>query len=235
MQHLYKVFLKVSTGLLFVFLTTNSFAQYPGMAAFNSQQTMRLAQQQMAMQMSMMTYTDRNYNPSYTFVVTMKDGSKKEFDSQILNDTVQKKNYVLFVDKSFKRSDSNRYKKIYPDQTISIARNLAGPGDVIHKNAVAPTPVYFTGNATDTCWMFKVVTGPITAYSNLSEQQGDYLFKSFAIIGIQLNGGPIVKYTEENLKQMVGDDINALEQIQKKNYFKAIKKYNKDIEKAAKK
>jgi len=214
-----------------------SFAQYPGMAAFRAQQSMQFAQRQMAMQMqmSMMMYNDRNYNPSYTFVVTMKDGSKKEFNSQILNDSVRKKNYVLFVDKNFKRSDSNRYKKIFPDQTISIARNTAGPGDVIHKNAIPPTPVYFTGNAVDSCWIFKVVTGHISAYSNFSEQQDDYTFKDFAIVGIQLNDGPIVKYNEENLKQMVGQDINALEEIQKKNYFKAIKKYNKDIEKAAKK
>lgn len=33
---------------------------------------------------------------------------------------------------------------------------------------------------------------------------------------------------------MVGDDIDALENIQRKNYLKAIKKYNRNAEKAAK-
>jgi len=34
---------------------------------------------------------------------------------------------------------------------------------------------------------------------------------------------------------MVGQDIDALENIQKKNYYKAIKKYNHNAAKAAKK
>ena len=40
---------------------------------------------------------------------------------------------------------------------------------------------------------------------------------------------------EENLKNMVGQDIDALENIQKKNYYKAIKKYNRNAAQAAKK
>jgi len=192
-------------------------------------------QNQMMMQMSSLNRGYADYNISYTFVVTMKDGTKKEVDSKIYNDTIVKKNYLLLVDKSFKRSDTNRYKKIYPAQTISIARNVAAPGDVIHKNAVQPPPVYFKGMPSDSCWMFKVVAGPISAYSYLSEQEDDQVFNPYAVVAIQLNDGPLMPLTDENLKQMVGQDINALEDIQKKNYFRAIKKYNKDVEKAAKK
>ena len=192
-------------------------------------------QNQMMMQMSSLNRGYADYNISYTFVVTMKDGTKKEVDSKIYNDTIVKKNYLLLVDKSFKRSDTNRYKKIYPAQTISIARNVAAPGDVIHKNAVQPPPVYFKGMPSDSCWMFKVVAGPISAYSYLSEQEDDLVFNPYAVVAIQLNDGPLMPLTDENLKQMVGQDINALEDIQKKNYFRAIKKYNKDVEKAAKK
>jgi len=200
--------------------------------SFNNQMRM---QNQMMMQMSSLNRGYADYNISYTFVVTMKDGTKKEVDSKIYNDTIVKKNYLLLVDKSFKRSDTNRYKKIYPAQTISIARNVAAPGDVIHKNAVQPPPVYFKGMPSDSCWMFKVVAGPISAYSYLSEQEDDQVFNPYAVVAIQLNDGPLMPLTDENLKQMVGQDINALEDIQKKNYFRAIKKYNKDVEKAAKK
>ncbi len=222
--------------LLVAFCVNSLFAQYPGMAAFRAQQNMRFVQQQMFMQMNMMNYTDRDYNPKYTFIVTMKDSTKVTVDSQILNDTTLKRNYLLLVDKKFKKSDSNRYKKIYPSQTISIARDISSAAVSVHTNAEEPPPVYFVGKATDSCWTFKVITGAITAYSSLSELPDDYVFKPFAITAIQLNNGPIVKYTEDNLKQMIGqDDLDALEYIQKKNYFKAIKKYNKDAEKAAKK
>ena len=73
--------------------------------------------------------------------------------------------------------------------------------------------------------MFKVIPGAISVYSYLSEQEGQ-TFDPSTIAGIQLKEGPIVKLTEENLKQMVGDDLDALENIQRKNYLRAIKKYN---------
>jgi hypothetical protein len=231
-----QLYRKPALAVLFTFFCSSLFAQYPGMGAFRAQQNMQFAQQQMFMQMNMMNYGDRNYNPKYTFIVTMKDSTKMTFDSQILNDTILKKNYLLLVDKRFKRSDTNRFKKIYPSQTISIARDIATSAVSVHTNTEEPQPVYLVGNATDSCWTFKVITGAITAYSSLSELPDDYLFKPFAITAIQLNNGPIVKYTEDNLKQMIGqDDLDALEYIQKKNYFKAIKRYNKDAEKAAKK
>jgi hypothetical protein len=223
-------------AILFVLLVNCAFAQYPGMAAYRAQQTRQLAQDRMLAQMNTMNYLDRNYNPSYTFVVIMKDSSKLVLDSQILNDTTLKKNYLLLVDKKFKRSDTNRYKKIYPSQTMSISRDISASFPSPQEDDTGgPKPFYLVGKASDSCWVFKVINGPISAYSSLSELSGDYLFKPFAIVAIQLNDGPIIKYNEDNLKQMVGQDLAALEDIQKKNYYKAIKKYNKDIEKAAKK
>jgi len=230
-----KAFVTVLAVVILSATSKSLFAQYPGMAAFRAQQSMQFANQQMMMQMRMLNGNYGDYNPAYTFVVEMKDGSKKEFDSKIYHDTVLKKNYLLLVDKNYKRSDTNRYKKIYPSQTVSIARNIAAPANLIHKNAVIPKPVYFAGQAADSCWMFKVISGPITAYSYMSQQEDDQIFNPYTIVAIQLNDGLIVKYTEENLKQMVGEDINALVAIKDKNYYKAIKKYNKDIEKAAKK
>lgn len=88
--------------------------------------------------------------------------------------------------------------------------------------------------ATDSCWMFKIASGQINAYSYLSEESGPN-FSNWTIIGIQLNNGPIIKYSEENLVQMVGQDADALTKIKDKDYLQAIKKYNRNAEKAAKK
>jgi hypothetical protein len=236
-MHLKTLFILLLANIL-CFLTGSLSAQPP---QFQSQlNTMRFnnqmdLQNRMMMQMNMMNYRDRNFNPSYTFVVTMKDSSKMVFDSQILNDTILKKNYVLFVDKKFKRSDSNRYRKIYPSQTIKIDRRGYDIATVGNRQTVVRQNVYNTGNATDSCWVFKVLSGPISAYSSLSEMFGDALFKPFAMVAIQLNDGPIVKYTLENLKQMVEQNADAMKSIEEKDYYKAIKDYNKAATKAAKK
>lgn len=91
----------------------------------------------------------------------------------------------------------------------------------------------YTGVAKDSCWMFKAISGAISAYSLLSEKDELY-FDPSTIVGIQLNDGEIVKFNETNLKAMVGNDIDALENIQRKNYLKAISKYNRNVEKTEK-
>ena len=82
--------------------------------------------------------------------------------------------------------------------------------------------------------MFKVISGSINVYSLLSEQEGK-MFNPKSIVGIQLNNGPIVQYNEENLRVMIGDDLDAIESIQWENYLKAIKIYNRNTEKTTKK
>ena len=82
--------------------------------------------------------------------------------------------------------------------------------------------------------MFKAISGSINAYSMLSQTDG-YGFDPFTIVAVQKGEGPILKLTPENLKPMVGQDADALENIQKKNYYKAIRKYNRNAEKTAKK
>ena len=149
----------------------------------------------------------------------MKDGSRKDVYSKIYIDTTLHKNYLELVDKSFKKSDSNRVKKIFADQTFSIAR--VG----INKDIII-------GMANDTCWMFKVVNGPISAYSYLANSSS--YFDSSAINGIQAGDVAIEPFNEKNLKTMISSDPKAMEQFEKKNYYKALIKYNKNVLKAKK-
>jgi hypothetical protein len=198
---------------------------------FNSEIRM---QSQMMMQMMNMPHVTAS-KLEYNFEVFLRDSTKLEVTSGMYTDSVTKRHFIVIVDKKFKKSDTNRYKKIYPAQTLYIQRNIAIRGPVlIHNNIKAPPPVYYKGAANDTCWMFKVLSGAINVYSFSGEEDGLY-FDEASIVAIQLNNGPILNFNEENLKLMVGDDINSLESIKKKSYFKAIKKFNKDAEKAAKK
>jgi hypothetical protein len=56
-------------------------------------------------------------------------------------------------------------------------------------------------------------------------------FETSSLIGIQLNDGPIFRYSEDNLKQMITSDNAAMEYFQKKQYIKAIRKFNHNTEK----
>jgi hypothetical protein len=229
-----KVFVILSAVFLFTTATKNSFAQVQVEAA----QHVAINQQLVTMRaMSGMRYDASSsvFLPR-TYVVTMTDGSKLEVYSKIYLDTVLHKNYLVFVDKNLKRSDPNRIKKIYPSQTRSIARNLLLEDDqVVRKKFDSPLPVYFTGFAAGSCWLFKIIEGPINVYSFFSEKMGTYFFAPESIIALQSGDGDMVNITEDNIKMMVGQDINALMAIQKKDYLGAIQKYNRDTEKDAKK
>jgi len=188
----------------------------------------------MQMQMSMMARMHSDGNLKYKFFVTMADSSRKEVTSTILIDKSTHKNYLLYVDKSLPKGDTNRNQRIYPNQTISIERSSP---QIVDLRAPVNTPreKLYKGIAKDSCWMFKVLSGSINVYAYLSFETDRY-FDEGTIVGIQLHDdGPIVKFTEENLKQMVGNDIDALENIQRKNYIKAINKYNRNRRREAEK
>lgn len=171
-------------------------------------------------------------NPEYTFLVTMLNGTKKEVKSRIYVDAYAHKSYLLFINQSLSKADTNREQVIYPEQTIEIARNVTPPSTKKQAEIFSASN-YYAGIAKDSCWMFKFINGHINAYSLLSEPEGK-MFNPKTIIAIQLNNGPIVQYNEENLRAMVGDDLDAIESIQWKNYLQAIKRYNRNAERAKK-
>jgi hypothetical protein len=162
------------------------------------------------------------------YQVTFKDKTVKEVGSYMYTDTILHKNFLVFVDKKFQKSDTvHRNQKIYPDQTLYISTI---------SDEMSQAEVY--GVPTDSCWMFKVMAGPISVYAKSfgylmpAENPNDQEFDMWDIIGIQLNDGPIVKLTDDNLKKMIGQDKNALEALEKKKYYKTIKKFNRHADKA---
>lgn len=105
---------------------------------------------------------------------------------------------------------NKKKQKLVPADTREVYR-LQGSGEKI------------VGIPADSCWLFKVVKGPITGYSNLAEEGYSY------VIAIQVTPkGPIVPFTLDNLKAMIGptDDKELKKMLDKKWTLKALKYVN---------
>jgi hypothetical protein len=232
MQFLNKILFLASAILSLIFSANNIFAQFPGMGAVRAQQSAQFANQQMMMQMNMVNGWTAGAGQGKKYQVTFKDSTVKDVVSFIYADTILHKSFLLFVNKKFPKSDTlHRFQKIYTDQTLYISTII----DHASGQEIFGVP-------TDSCWMFKVIDGPLAVYAKSLDYLNttvvmfvaDNEFTPSAIVGIQLNDGPIEKYTKENLIKMMGQDADALEFIDKKKYYKAVKKYNQHAEKAEK-
>jgi len=211
---------------ILLFYSLHAFAQYPGMAAFRAQQNQQFINQQMQMTMQMLNMRGVVVNTpeEFDFQVTMLDSTKKEITSAIYTDSIAKAHFIVWIDKKYKKSDTNRYKKIYPSQTRGLVCILI-PTDGFHKGPA----MYLHGKITDSCWMFKTITGRINAYSAVPNNLGP--LDPTTIVGIQLNNGPILPFNELNLRAMVALDPKAIELTSEKKYVRAIKKYNSHTDK----
>jgi hypothetical protein len=216
--------------ILSVFSAKNSWAQYPGMGAVRAGMNAQFMNQQMQMNLQMLNMRGAIASAQENdFEVTMLDGTKKEVTSAMYTDTVTKKHFIVYIDKQYKRADTNRYKKIYPSQTINLVCVLAV------KDIDNGVPGHYeTGMPTDSCWMFKVISGQINAYAYAVKNENISIDPS-TLVGLQLNNGAIQKFSPENLQTLIGQNAEALKYFDKKKYIKAIEQYNKDIIKASKK
>jgi len=239
MQHVRKILIILAIATLFIFSPGKSWAQYPGMAAFRAQQSQQFMNQQMRMQMQMNMNRNwrKNAGQGEGYIVTLKDSAKKTVKSFMYLDTVLHKNFLVYVDKKFPKSDSaHRFQKIYPDQTLNIAALITDDQGVEEAKYGLPT---------DSGWVVKVINGAINVYA----KSGSYLtivstpvfgapkldFVASEMIGIQLNDGPIEKLTKENVSKIVADNAKASEYIEKKGLYEAVRKYNHDTAKTASK
>lgn len=232
MQHHTKTLSILFISALLIFSANSSHAQYPGMGAFRAQQNRQFVNQQMQMMMRMTNFRGvEGTVEEYDFEVTLRDNTKKKITSAIYTDTITRKRFIIVEDLKFKKSDTNRYKKIYPSQTLYVDHITPIDENSTDEN----TPVkHFFGKPTDTCWMFNVKSGGINVYSSVCEVWSN-MFTPQTVVGIQLNDGPIVKYNKENLQQIIQQDAEAMKYFDEKKYFKAIDRYNRDAEKAGKK
>ena len=198
--------------LLLFFKSTGTSAQgFNYVAASQNMMRTQFASMQMQMMnMNMMNMMRWNYkdnmftNNKLTFALVMKDSVTKEIKSKIYIDTFQRKTYIVAVDKSFREGDARREKRIYPADAkgISITRGT-------YEGTFEPKLT------TDSCWMFRVIDGQINVYSN-----------ALAIVAIQKGDAPLQPFSKANLQAMVQDDPKAVKFFDKKDYLKAINKYN---------
>jgi hypothetical protein len=237
MKITFKTLLIFLISAVLIFLNQKSFAQPRGMTMSQvNQQTGRWVMDQQMRFMTQMQMANMNWRQyagkGESYYVTFKDSTRKQVVSYMYYDTVQRKSFLLFVNKKFPKSDSvHRFQKIYPDQTL----NLAFGGEEGAKY----------GLPTDTGWTFKVISGAITVYAKNMDYTvvtgtpafgaPTFDFVPAAIIGIQLNDGPLENLTKENVSKMVSQDAKATALLEKKGLYEAVARYNKDIEKAAQK
>jgi hypothetical protein len=152
----------------------------------------------------------------HKFKIVFTDGTDTTVYSTIHADTPSY--YLLLENKSVKKKDSARFRKIYPNQTKYIVRL-----DKYNYSHDKYEEVVSQGLTTDSCWLFKDILGKVSAYTPLAEDDVDDGFLRY----IQKDDGPLVEINKENLQDMVKDNEKAARQAQKGNFAKAIKTYNK--------
>lgn len=144
----------------------------------------------------------------HRFKVILKDSSFLLINAKIDADSLSR--FLVYTDRSVKRSDSGRTKPIYPSQTLSLIRL---------DNSDMPAS---TGLPADSCWLFPAIEGKLTAYAALAEDEIDDAFLMY----VRQGSGPMIRLTDDNLEAIVKDNENAEKLLKKKKYTRAIKKYN---------
>ncbi|TAH02690.1 MAG: hypothetical protein EAZ15_04710 [Sphingobacteriales bacterium] len=143
------------------------------------------------------------------FKVTTLNDSVEFVRSKIYADTVLNQTYLIKVNKKIEKNKPGRETKIYTKETKKIFTELFEGGTL-------------NGVITDSCWLFKVINGQISAYSPIAnlKLQTNYLN------AFQVADGPIQKFDPKKLEKVIADNPKAKIAFDKKNYFKAIKIYN---------
>jgi hypothetical protein len=151
----------------------------------------------------------------HKFRIVFLDGTDTTVQAIIHADTPSY--YLLLENKSVRKKDSARFRKIYPTQTKYIVRlDRYNVSRDIHES------IESTGMTTDSCWLFKDFDGKICAYTPLAEDDVDDGFIRY----IQKDKGPLIEITKESLATMVDSDEKATGFAEKGKYSKAIKHYN---------
>lgn len=143
------------------------------------------------------------------FKVTTLNDSVEFVRSKIYADTVLNQTYLIKVNKKIEKNKPGRETKIYTKETKKIFTELFEGGTL-------------NGVITDSCWLFKVINGQISAYSPIAnlKLQTNYLN------AFQVADGPIQKLDPKELEKTIADNLKAKKAFDQKNYYKAINIYN---------
>jgi hypothetical protein len=161
-------------------------------------------------------------NNKYNFRVTFKDGSTRDILSKIYTDTTLHVSYLKIVNKKSNYA-AGREERIYPNQTLKISRLYEDFKKPERKEVIE-------GQAADSCWLFKAVSGKITAYSFLSERLE---LHTGYLSAFQVDSGMIQNFTPEQLKAVISGSGKAMKAFNKQDYYQAIVRYNAEVKKAA--
>ncbi|WP_207423948.1 hypothetical protein [Desertivirga brevis] len=160
-------------------------------------------------------------NNKYNFRVTFKDGTTRDILSKIYTDTALRVSYLKIVNKK-SNYGAAREERIYPKQTLKISR--------LYEDFKKPEKKeIIEGLAADSCWLFKAVSGKITAYSFLSERLE---LHTGYLSAFQVDSGAVQDFTPENLKVVISGSGKAMKAFNKQDYYQAIVRYNAEVKKA---
>jgi hypothetical protein len=151
------------------------------------------------------------YMPMYRNYYYQKPNRKHDYTIVYLNDSIQTVKAKINISDSvhcLQWGKKSSLATVKPSETKEIYRL-----DEIGEKLI--------GKPLDSCWIFLSDHGKINTYSITSEMEDPmiaYIQKG--------DTGAIVLLTEENLKEMVKDNEEALKLADKKKLLKAIEKYN---------
>lgn len=146
------------------------------------------------------------------------------FSNYEINYYIQKKDStgMLTRSKIYYDNDQRHYLKIPKRKDQDSARLYASETIKInyYDRSVDKT---IEGLGTDSCWLFKVLDGKISLYACFPPP--DELTNE-VLMAFQILNGPIQKLSADGLREIVKDHPKSMEALEKRNYLKAVKKYN---------
>lgn len=144
-----------------------------------------------------------NYNPKYKFTVQLKNDSLFSCKSRM--ESANKRMYIVYKDQWKDEI------KVYPSDTKSLSAQEGMTGIMY-------------GMPADSCWLFRVIKGPILGYTSIPSEDVN------AVIVIQKGTDQqIVSLTKQHVTNMVSDltDEKITKWLEKGHLIKVIQRYNK--------
>jgi len=198
--------------LLLVVCVQQNLAQSP-LSPDESEKLLKQETKARARQENMLTWSKGSglIQSRFQFRVTMKDGQEIIVSSLVFTDHNNRRNYILWEDRSLAIDAPKREKKIYPSGTTVFYR--------YDRTTTSIVEAYIT----DSAWLFKEGTGKITLMYTLDENG---YTDSRKIAAFQFHGGIPEPFNEKRLEQIMINYPKALKALRKKHYQQAVSLYN---------